>query len=1100
MKLNTNKLTDKLIILSVLFFMSFQLNAQKYHFDVYSVKEGLAQSSVNTVIQDKQGYLWIGTASGLSKFNGKDFTNYTTEDGLADGAVKSIYIDKKDAIWTGHTDGGVSRINGDKRKTVLNIGADITSIAEDDEENLWITSFKSGAIKITNPYSNNVDSIKFKQYKGQEGLSDIVFQVTKLKNGTVCFITDVGVKYYNAQKDEFSNFVVKDMPLYFQIISMYETSDENLWFGTYNGGAYEYIKAENKLKIYDVRDGLAHNWVTSIFEDQKHNIWIGTWGGGITKVNSVLSTGEKKLITINHTKGLIDDKIRCIAGDREGNVLFGTKENGLLLYKGEQFVAYTKEEGLIDNQVWAILKDNNNNIWIGTNKGISKLSAGTDGKDGIVIKNYNENNGLLFQEVRYIKQDKLGNIWIGTWGGGVMQYNARLDKFEVNFRINSFMSQPLITALEVDKSNNLWVGTTDGLVYYEIKNQLADRLSQNNGLAGNDITAVFADSKNNIWVGSRGKGISKIKGAEIKKINLNNNFTPTCIVEDKQGNLLIGTEGKGILVFDGTKIIKEITVKEGLLSDYISLINMDDNGNIWIGTNKGLNKIDAKNQQFYSYSQNMGFLGIESKNNATFKDNNGILWFGTIKGAIKLDTKAINENLLEPITFITRLRVNLEERPLTENLQLNYREKSITIDYNSICLTNPDQVFYQVMLEGADEDWRPLTQQTFATYSPLPPGKYTFKVKASNNNGIWNSTPITYSFEITPPLWQRVWFIVLCGFIVLLLVIGFIKYREKQLVKEKQLLEEKVIERTEEVVQKSAEIEQKNKDIIDSITYAKRIQDSILPSDEAFTHGLKDTFVLFKPKDIVSGDFYWLYTIQSDEPRVMSDENPSLNTHHSQLILFAAVDCTGHGVPGAFMSIVGYNLLDKIVGEYGITKPSEILDRLNKGVEETLRKEVEKLDIKDGMDITLCAFDKKTQTLEFAGAYNPLYIVSVNTLYDFDEELVPDMISDEGLKLYEMKVDRFPIGSFSENQQLYQNHSVKLSKGDTVYLFSDGFADQFGGPQGKKFRYKQFKQLFLSINDKTMDEQKLILETTLADWKGSMEQIDDVIVIGTRLS
>jgi serine phosphatase RsbU (regulator of sigma subunit) len=403
------------------------------------------------------------------------------------------------------------------------------------------------------------------------------------------------------------------------------------------------------------------------------------------------------------------------------------------------------------------------------------------------------------------------------------------------------------------------------------------------------------------------------------------------------------------------------------------------------------------------------------------------------------------------------------------------------------------------MLEGADEDWRPLTQQTFATYSPLPPGRYTFKVKASNNNGIWNSNPVTYSFEITPPLWQRTWFIVFSVIIIILLVVGFIKYREKQLVKEKQLLEEKVVERTEEVVQKSAEIEQKNKDIIDSITYAKRIQDSILPSDEAFIQGLKDTFVLFNPKDIVSGDFYWLYVAPSDSPERGETPFPSGRVGDG-LIFFAAVDCTGHGVPGAFMSIVGYNLLDKIVGEYGITKPSEILDRLNKGVEETLRKEVEKLDIKDGMDITLCAFDKKTQILEFAGAYNPLYIVSTNTLYDFDVELIPDMISDEGLKLYEMKVDRFPIGSFSENQQLYQNHSVKLSKGDTVYLFSDGFADQFGGPQGKKFRYKQFKQLFLSINDKSMDEQKLILETTLTNWKGSIEQIDDVIVIGTRLS
>ncbi|MCB0380691.1 MAG: SpoIIE family protein phosphatase, partial [Flavobacteriales bacterium] len=381
----------------------------------------------------------------------------------------------------------------------------------------------------------------------------------------------------------------------------------------------------------------------------------------------------------------------------------------------------------------------------------------------------------------------------------------------------------------------------------------------------------------------------------------------------------------------------------------------------------------------------------------------------------------------------------------------------------------------------ADEDWRPLTQQTFATYSPLPPGKYTFKVKASNNNGIWNSEPVTYNFEITPPIWQKPWFIALCGFIVLLIVVVFIKFRERQLIKEKLILEEKVIQRTEEVVQKSAEIEQKNKDIIDSITYAKRIQDSILPSDEAFVRELTDTFVLFQPKDIVSGDFYWIFD-KKDK------------------VLFAAVDCTGHGVPGAFMSIVGYNLLDKIVGEYGITKPSEILNQLNKGVEETLRKDADKSAIKDGMDITLCAFDKKTKTLEYAGAYNPLYIVSTNNVQDNGANLIPDMSLESKLHLYEIKGDRFPIGSYADSKSSYTNHTIKLSQGDTVYLFSDGYADQFGGPNGKKFRYKQFKQLFLEINAKSMDEQKQLLELTMSEWKGSMEQIDDVIVIGSRLS
>jgi ligand-binding sensor domain-containing protein/serine phosphatase RsbU (regulator of sigma subunit) len=1056
--------------LSVLFLVSNFIFAQKYHFDSYSVKEGLAQSSVYSIQQDKNGFVWLGTASGLSKFNGKDFINYTIEHGLADGAVKSIYIDKSEHIWIGHTDGGISRIIDDKIELVLSMSADITSFEEDMLGNLWVSSYKGGVIKITNPYTLFKDSLKFKQYKGQEGLSDVVYQVYKLKDNTICFVTDVGVKYYDTQKEEFLKFKIKDMPSYFQIICMYESKEGNLWFGSYNGGAYEFIKNENKLKIYDVRDGLAHNWITSFYQDATSNVWIGTWGGGVTKVNS-----NHELIAISSENGITDNKIRCINGDREGNLLIGTKENGLLVFKGEQFVSFGESEGLINNQVWTVLTDKRNQNWIGTNNGISLM------KDFNIVKNYNEDNGLSFDEVRHIKEDKTGNIWIGTWGGGVMQYNPNSDRFDMSYRINSFMLQPLITALEVDKSNNLWVGTTDGLVYYEINNQLANRLSQNNGLAGNDITAIYCDSKNKLWIGARGKGISTIDGVDVKKIDLEVKITPTTIIEDKKGNIWIGTEGKGVIVTDGKEIIAQYSSKDGLLSDYISLLNIDNDGNVWIGTNKGLNKFNIESNKFYSYSQKMGYIGIESKNNATYKDKDGSLWFGTIKGVVKLNANKDHDNKLEPLTKITRFRVNLEDKPLVEATELNYREKSVIFDYGSICLTDPSQVYYQVMLEGADEDWRPLTQQTVETYSPLPPGKYTFKVKASNNNGVWNSEPETFSFEITPPIWQRTWFIVVCIFLIVVIVFSFVKYREKQLIKEKQLLEEKVEERTEEVVQKSAEIAQKNKDIIDSITYAKRIQDAILPSNEMFTRELPQTFVLFDPKDIVSGDFYWLTT----------KDNKSL---------FAAVDCTGHGVPGAFMSIVGYNLLDKIVGEYGITEPAEILNELNKGVEETLRKGIDSQDIKDGMDITLCSFDKQTGILEYAGAYNPLYIVSKNKIEINNKDVLePNMTDENGLMLFEVKADRFPIGSYSESNKKYTNSSFKLSKGDTLYLFSDGYADQFGGPNGKKFRYKQFKQLLLSINSKSMDEQKDILNNAMSEWKGNIEQVDDIIVIGTKL-
>jgi ligand-binding sensor domain-containing protein/serine phosphatase RsbU (regulator of sigma subunit) len=1063
------KITTKIILLLFIFFSSNFIIAQTYHFDKYSVKEGLAQSSVYAVEQDEKGVVWLGTASGLSSFSGNEFINYTTEEGLSDGAVKAIHIDTAGVIWLGHVDGGISRYKEGQIEIIFSMSADITSFSEDDEGNLWVSSFGEGVIKISNPYTPKKEDINFKQYKGQEGLSDVVFQVVKIKNGNVYFVTDVGVKNYNFQKDEFQFYKIPNMPAYFQITYMFEAENSDQWFGSYNGGLYHYRKKEGELKIYDVRDGLSSNWISTISEDEKGNIWVGTWGGGVTKITS------GNLLIINKKKGLKDDKIRCISIDREGNVLFGTKENGLLVYKGSQFVSYGVENGLITDQVWAIYTNKNEQSWIGTNAGISVL------KNSQITYNYTEENGLPYTDVRFIKNDNNNDIWIGTWGGGVMSYNSSSNRFEMNYRINSFMNQLLITALEVDQSNNLWVGTTDGLVYYEIDNQLVDRLTQSNGLAGNEISTIYTDSKNTVWVGARGKGLTKIIGSKISKIKLNQKITPTSIIEDKQGLLWIGTEGKGVLLFDGEKIVKKYTVHDGLLSDYIAFLNVDDKGNLWIGSNKGLNKFDVKKQRFYSYGDKMGYVGIESKSNATYKDDAGNLWFGTIKGAVKLTASEETQNELEPITQITNFTVNLEERPMTSGMELSYREKSIIFNYSSICLTNPDQVYYKVMLEGLENDWRPLTQQTYVTYSPLPPGKYTFKVIASNNNGVWNSKPITYSFIIIPPIWQRPWFIVLCALLIIFSVILFVKVREKNLIKEKEILEGKVKERTEEVVQKSKEIELKNKDIIDSITYAKRIQDAILPTGDMFTNQLSQTFILFNPKDIVSGDFYWL----------AQKEGKSL---------FAAVDCTGHGVPGAFMSIVGYNLLDKIVGEYGTTEPNEILNKLNKGVSDALRQEIDSDEIKDGMDISLCTFNKETSVLEYAGAYNPLYIITKYKLEALGKETIePNMTDENGLMLYEVKANRFPIGSYSESTKEFSKHSFKLNKGDTVYLFSDGYADQFGGEKGKKFRYKQFKQLLLSINSKSMEEQGVILNNSFNNWKGDLEQIDDVIVIGSRL-
>jgi len=416
----------------------------------------------------------------------------------------------------------------------------------------------------------------------------------------------------------------------------------------------------------------------------------------------------------------------------------------------------------------------------------------------------------------------------------------------------------------------------------------------------------------------------------------------------------------------------------------------------------------------------------------------------------------INEN---PLTHIIGLKVNLKDRDLKSGLKLRHFENDVVIDYISICLTNPDAVKYKIKLEGADNDWR-TTTQTSVTYPALSPKKYSFRLMAQNSEGHWNSSPIIFDFSINPPFYKTWWFILICIFAGATAITAYVKVREANLIREKQFLEEKVKERTAEVVAQKEELAEKNKDITDSIRYAKRIQLAILPSELPF----EDTFILFKPKDIVSGDFYWLNII-------------------GDLEFIAAVDCTGHGVPGAFMSIIGHNSLNKIVKEQKIYKPSEILDHLNYEVTTTLqRQDAIGAAIQDGMDLSLICYNKKTGILQFAGAFNPIWLVRNGELQEFG-------------------ADRFPIGrSRLDTEKKFTNNEIPIQKGDAVYLLSDGYADQFGGNTGKKFKAKPMKELLLAIQDIPMNKQKELMEGTLEAWRGDIEQVDDVLVIGRKFS
>ncbi|MEN8157260.1 MAG: two-component regulator propeller domain-containing protein [Bacteroidota bacterium] len=1035
------------IVLLGLFMLSIQLQGQQRFFKQFSVSEGLAQSTVYKVIQDRNDLYWLGTDAGVSSFDGTSFTNYSSGDGLSENGVRAICEEPGGDIWFGHTLGGVSRYNG-KGFEVLHsldslINSTVTYMVVDSTGHLWIATETSGVIEILNS-SAAEESLDIRSYVGEDQ-SDRVFSGFVDYSGGLYFVADPHLKVYDRESGTFHNVTMSGIPAYHATTCFLVDRRGYSWFGKYHGGLYWHEPRRDTAFMVDlVKEGLSSNWVSTLFEDSEGSIWAGTWGGGMLRI-----TRNGDVDFFRTENGLPGMKIWTIMEDREGNILIGTHDHGLCVYKGDQFLSYFEEDGLINSQVWSILETEGGDFWFGTNKGISVLEK--TGQGGA----FTDFHRLKEDRIQFLEEDKNGTIWIGS--RGVFSYDQQ-GRYRFDPLINNEITNLEVTAMEIDSDNNLWVGTMDGLVYFEIDNRRGTRLSQKDGLPGNDISTVFADSENRIWVGSEGRGVSLIEGDSIYPLHLGFDFTPRCFTEDIKDNIWIGTEGRGVLLYslEQQKIVRTFSEKDGLLANLVNQLSCDRFNNVYIGTNKGLNVVLNGEEEPYAFTPSSGFVGIETKPNASMVDHEGNVWFGTIEGATRFTPSESGIRVTDPLTHITGFHVNHESFPVKSGQRFSHKQNSMVFEYRCITL-NPDAVQYQIMLEGVDQQWRTPGTQRRVTYPALRHGRYTFQVKARNSEGVWNREPVSLRFEIRPPIYLTWYFILSVIMITGLVIIAYIKIRERALRRENALLEEKVKHRTEMVVAQKEELAQKNKDITDSIRYAKRIQFAILPEKPPFS----DTFVLFKPKDIVSGDFYWFQEVDGRQ-------------------FFSAVDCTGHGVPGAFMSIIGHNSLTKIVREYGILEPGKILTRLNREVVSTLHHRTDTTDVLDGMDIALACYLPAEQVIEYAGAFNPLYLVR-------DGEIL------------ETKADKISIGrSVVREETEFTNNRVAVQPGDTVYMFSDGYADQFGGQLMKKFKYKNLKALILKIQGQSMEEQRITMNQTIEEWRGDLEQVDDILIVGRR--
>jgi ligand-binding sensor domain-containing protein/serine phosphatase RsbU (regulator of sigma subunit) len=1047
--MNFRKIVSKIVVIVLIVLhqtMPKSALSQTTSFIHYGVEQGLIQSQVQSILQDNKGNLWIGTMGGVSKFNGKKFTTFKKKNGLAEDWVTTSFLDKSGNIWIGHWGGGISFYNN---KTSifsdLQLERDaefksIRAIAEDKNGLIWIATEGAGIIVY------DINTLTVKKVTTNEGLSsDLIYTLYPFENKILAGTSKGLVVIDQTNRSA-------DLVLHPELSIKAISRRENDWLlGTVRNGivSTDLHKESNYSIVHELK-----NEVSFIFNDND-KVWIGTKGEGVKVLKKDGSTANYSV-----RQGLSFFNVNCIFKDRESNVWIGT-DLGLNQYRGERFQIIDQTDGLSNNIVWALLEDRAKNIWAGTNNGLSKISFDTQNQ--LQVLNYNLESGLTSNVVLSLFEDNDGGIYIGTAFGGLCKYDPVNNKIQ-KITLPDIREDLTVFSITQDNEGFLWLGTREGAIKLNTLTSEILIYNSQNGLNVNSVFKVYKDKSGNIWLGALGGNLAMYNGSTIRQFTaddgVNHKFF-LCMNEDKAGNLWLGAYGGGLYRFDGQSF-KNFTSDDGLITESPYSVLPDNDGNLWIGTTNGIEKFNPEKGALAYYAKKDGFLGVETNANAICSDDKGNIWFGTIMGLLKFSPSEDKPNFIEPLTQIEGLKLFFTDGEFPSDATFSYSQNHLTFVFSGISLTSPEKVLYQYKLEGFDQSWSPAGDITEAIYSNLPPGQYRFLVKAANNDGVWNSEPVVYSFTITPPFWSTWWFRTLLGMLLVTFIWGITAIRTRKLKAAKKELENKVALRTEELANKNMELLRKNKEITDSINYAKRIQEAILPDKRKIKLALPESFIFYQPKDIVSGDFYFF-------------------TERDDYIIISSVDCTGHGVPGALMSMIGVNFLNQIVNEQGIIEPELILKELHKKVIRTLNAADSERSSVDGMDLGIVRINKKTFEIVYSGALRPFYFFTNN-------------------EFIEIKGDRYSIGAIKEIDQVsFSKHIINANKGDVFYIFSDGFADQFGELTGKKFMTQKFKSLLAEIRNLSMDDQQKHIEETFSSWKGKLDQVDDILVVGVKI-
>ena len=820
-------------------------------YDGYSLKafkhepsnsHSLSDNNILSIIEDNQGNIWVGTSGGgLNHFNPKtqQFTRYRHQAGdvnsLSNDDIFSLLEDNQGNIWVGTRGGGLDYFNqktqqfthyrhqaGDENSLSHDV---IYSLIEDSQGNIWVGT-DGGGLNHFNPKTQ-----QFTHYRHQAGdensLShDAIMSLIEDSQGNLWVGTDGGgLNYFNPKTQQFTHY-------------RYQADDEN---------------------------SLSHDIIYSLLEDTQGNIWVGTRGGGLNHFNPKTQQFTHYLYQAVDVNSLSHDVIYSLVEDRQGNIWVGTRGGGLNHFnpKTEQFAHYRHQAGdvnsLSHNAVMSLLEDSQGNLWVGTDGGGLNFFNPNTQQFTHYRHQPDDSNSLSHDTVISLIEDSQGNIWVGTLGG-LNYFNPKTQQF-THYRHQagdaSSLTDDAVLSLLEDSQGNIWVGTDGGgLNYFNPKTQTFThyryQADNENSLSHDFIYSLLEDSQGNIWVGTRGGGLNHFNPKTQQfthyrhqagdENSLSHNAVMS-LIEDRQGNLWVGTSN-GLNLFNHKTVkFKRFTTANGIPNNIIYRIEYDKQGNLWLSTNQGLSRMAPEAETFRNYDVGDGLQSNEFNGGASFKSKRGELFFGGINGFNRFYPENIIDDKQVPIVLITDMFLLNESVPIvlnnspaeeqnnqtqslkasasyntvdkvvgfslnqvihqTKTMTLTYIDNIVAFEFAALHFSNPTKNKFAYQLVGWDKNWVSTDYKNRrATYTNLPNGDYTFRVKASNSDGYWNEDGASLNITVLPPPWKTWWAYTLYGLFLLSLAVAFIHSQRKKVIVERVLneqLERKVAERTVEL-------------------------------------------------------------------------------------------------------------------------------------------------------------------------------------------------------------------------------------------------------------------------------------------------------------